>query len=142
MKRIACMALAGLLPWLTGCTFISKAGEYNGLPGQQGRPVAYYSATSVGVNLLFVIPLIGDTSTAATLRDLTKKIKEDGGSNVRVVQSSGTIFWYIFMPLTFIIHPAVGSVSADAEFAGPSGVEVKPPAAEPPAAEPPDKKTS
>ncbi len=69
---------------------------------------------------------VGDTSTTATLRELTKKIKDDGGSNVRVVQSSGSIFWYLFIPLTIIIHPAVGSVSADAEFAGPSGIEVKP----------------
>src|SRR5262245_58263716 len=104
---------------LCGCTFISKSAEYNGLPGQQGRPVAYYTATTVGVNLLFIIPLIGDTSTTATLRDLTKKIKEDGGSNVRVVQSSGTVFWYLLIPITIIIHPTIGSVSADAEFVGP-----------------------
>jgi hypothetical protein len=123
VATLACAAL--LVPALAGCTFIGTASEYNGLPGQQGRPVEYYTATKVGVNLLFVIPLIGDTSTGATLRDLTKRIKDDGGTNVRVVQSSGSIYWYLLMPVTFIVHPSVTSVSADAEFYGPRPSEKK-----------------
>ena len=54
-------------------------------------------------------------------------VKEDGGTNVRVVQSSGSIFWYLLMPITFIVHPAVTSVSADAEFEGPAAPAKKPP---------------
>ena len=78
-RRIIAIALAVLLPLVDGCTFVSKSDEYNGLPGQRGRPVAYYSATNLGINLLFFIPIIGDTSTTAVLREVTKKVQEDGG---------------------------------------------------------------
>jgi hypothetical protein len=115
------LILAALLPFLGGCTFVSKSDEYNGLPGQRGKPVAYYGGTNLGINLLFFIPIIGDTSTTAVLREVTKKVKEDGGKNFRVVQSSAAVFWFLFPPITFIIHPAIGYVAGDAEFDGPVG---------------------
>jgi len=129
-RRIIAIALAVLLPLVDGCTFVSKSDEYNGLPGQRGRPVSYYSATNLGVNLLFFIPIIGDTSTTAVLREVTKKVKEDGGKNFRVVQSSGAVMWYLFPPVTFIIHPAIGYVAGDSEFDGPVAPQKKAAAAE------------
>jgi hypothetical protein len=104
----------------TGCTFISKATEFNGLPGPNGRPVEYVSATTVGVNLLFIVPLVGDASVPNTIHELTAKAKDDGATKVRIVQSGTSYLWYVLLPFSIFIHPVVTSVSADAEFVGPS----------------------
>lgn len=119
----ALFTAAGFLFTAAGCTFVSKAADYSGLPGQHGKPVEYYSATNVGVNLVFVLPILGEPTVPATLGALTAKVKEDGGTNVRVVQSGSTYLWYILLPFSIFIHPVVTSVTADAEFSGPSGVE-------------------
>lgn len=114
-----------LLPLATGCTFLSKCTDYNGLPGQHGKPVEFYSAVAVGMNLVFILPIVGDPTPAATLSALTAKVKDDGGSNVRVVSSGTTYLWYVYFPFSLIFTPVITSVSADAEFSGPSGVEKK-----------------
>jgi hypothetical protein len=98
-----------------GCTFVSKATDFNGVPGSSGQPIEYYSATRVGLHFLFVFPLIGDISVEKTIVDLTAKVKEDGGKNVRIVQSSGSVLWYVFLPLSIFVHPVTASVSAEVE---------------------------
>ena len=119
-KYITALISLGLLSGATGCTFLSKCDDYNGLPGQHGKPVEFYSATSVGMNLVFLLPIVGDPTPTATLSDLTKKVKEDGGSNVRVISSGSNYLWYVLFPFTIIFTPVITSVSADAEFLNPA----------------------
>lgn len=124
-KSIMLLASLALLVWTAGCTFVSKATVYNGLPGQHGKPVEFYGATSVGVSLLFFLPVLGEPTVPATLGELTAKVKDDGGTNVRVISTGTSYLWYVFFPITIFIHPVITSVTADAEFMGPSAVEKK-----------------
>lgn len=117
------LAALSLLASSTGCTFVSRAGEYNGLPGEHGRPVEFYSATNVGMTLLFFLPVAGHPTVPDTLSALTAKVKEEGGTNVRIVSTGTMYLWYLYFPISLIIHPAVATVTADAEFLGPPGVE-------------------
>lgn len=107
-----------------GCTFISKSTEFNGVPSFDGRPVEYVSATTVGVNLLFILPLVGDASVTNTIQDLTERVKEDGAEGVRIVQSGTSYFWYVFLPFSIIIHPVTTSVTAEAAYPGPAEIEI------------------
>ena len=119
-SRAAIVFLAALPLVGTSCTFISKSDEFSGLTGQQGKPVSFYSATRIGVNLLFFIPLIGDVTVTRAIKDMTEKVKDEGGTNVRLIQTGGTVFWFLLPPVTFIIHPALTYCSGDAEFEGPA----------------------
>lgn len=99
-----------------GCTFVSKATDFNGVPGQEGRPVEFISATKVGLHFLYILPLLGDISTASTIDALTEQAKEDGLTNLRIVQTSTSVMWYVLIPVSFFIHPVITTVSADAEL--------------------------
>lgn len=137
LPRVALLSLTCCFPLLTSCTFLGKSDQYNGLTGQQGKPVVYYSSTRVGLSLLFVIPIVGEPTVTRAIDDMTERIKDDGGKNVRMVQSDSTAYWYLLPPLTFIIQPAVASCTADAEFDGPAAPAKK--AAPKPKAEAKDK---
>jgi hypothetical protein len=89
------------------------------------RPSSRPAADDDAVTLLFFIPLIGEPTVTRAIKDMTEKIKEDGGTNVRLVATDGAIFWFLLPPITFIIHPAITYCSADAEFAGTTGAAPK-----------------
>jgi len=124
MKKTMGIVLAAVLVLGdTSCTFISKSTEFNAVPGQHGKPVEIYEASTVAVYLLFFLPIVGDATMTATVNALTAKVKEDGGTNVRVYQSGTSYLWYVLFPFSIIIHPVITSVSSDVEFEGPAKVE-------------------
>ncbi|MEM7232683.1 MAG: hypothetical protein AAF517_10935 [Planctomycetota bacterium] len=108
------LSVSALL-FANGCTFVSKATEFNGIPGAHGKDVEYYSATKVGMHFLFVFPLVGDVSVPSAIDEMTQQVKKDNGQSVRMVQTSSSTLWYVFMPLTFFVQPVVTSVSAEVE---------------------------
>ena len=101
----------GLL--VQGCAFHSTAKEWHGRMGPDGKPVYYVSTTKVGLNLLIILTLFGDTGIAGMVDDLTEEVAEKGGDNVRIVQGSSENYWYGFPPFTWILTPVVATVTAD-----------------------------
>ena len=99
----------------TGCTFSSTAKNWNGLKGTDDKPTYYMTTTKVGMNLLIVVPFLGDMGIAGLTRDLTAEIKETGGNDVRIVQGSSESYFYGWPPFTWVITPVVSTVSAQYE---------------------------
>ena len=46
----------------TGCTFHSTATHWNGRLGEDGKPIFVKTSTNVGMNLIIVLPVLGNTS--------------------------------------------------------------------------------
>lgn len=97
----------------TGCSMTSTATEFNGLTTPDGA-VTHVSTTNVAVHFLFSEPVIGDATLHQTVSDHTEAAKAEGAKSVRIVQSSVSTLWYIFPPITFIIHPVISNVASDA----------------------------
>ncbi|MFW6255945.1 MAG: hypothetical protein ACOC54_03920 [Candidatus Sumerlaeota bacterium] len=114
--RIAVMMslLVLALVFLAACSFTSTASDFNGLNGPEGQPVKHMSTTNVGINLLFSIPILGKATMPKTVEALTAKAKTEGASQVRIVQSGSTPLWYVFPPFSFVVHPVITNVAADA----------------------------
>jgi hypothetical protein len=71
------------------------------------------TATKVGVRLLIVVPFLGDMGISGLTRDLTRKIKEEGGNQVRIVQGDSEAYFYGWPPFTWIVTPVVSTVAAE-----------------------------
>src|SRR5437773_2418572 len=80
---IVLLAAAG-----SGCGFTTTAKDWSGLTGPDNKPTYYASATKVGINLLVVIPFLGDMGISGLTRDLTDEIRTKGGNEVRIVQGT------------------------------------------------------
>ncbi len=57
--------------------------------------------------------MIGNNSIDGMVDELTSKIAEAKGNNVRIVQGSNENYWYGFPPLTWILTPVLTTVSAE-----------------------------
>ncbi len=106
------LCLTALLP---GCAFHSTADRWNDRVGLNGNPVYVKSTTSVGLNLFVFLRVIGATTTATLIDEMTEEIAEENGDRVRVIQSSTENYWYGFPPFTWILTPVVTNVVADYE---------------------------
>ena len=108
--------IAALVLGLTSsCVTHSHAMEFNGVPGPRGYPVEFQKTTSYSLNLLFIIPLLGDSSREATVDEFTKEANERGAKRVYMESSSSSTYWYIFPPISFFIHPVATSVEGGVE---------------------------
>ena len=108
--------LAALVLGLTSsCVTHSHAMDFNGVPGPRGYPVEFQKTTSYSLNLLFIIPLLGDSSREETVAEFTKEAKERGAKRVYLESTSSSTYWYIFPPLSFFIHPVETSVEGAVE---------------------------
>ncbi|MEM9382324.1 MAG: hypothetical protein AAGB93_20390 [Planctomycetota bacterium] len=112
-NRLALAASALLLA--SSCAFHSKATSWNGRVGPNGEPIFVRSTTNVGLNLLILVKLFGDTDTTGMIDELTEEIAEENGDKVRIIQSSSENYWYGFPPFTWIVTPVVTTVTADYE---------------------------
>ena len=102
-----------LLPLLVGCTLHSTATHWHGRTGPDGQPVFVRTTTIYGVNLLLVLPLLGDPRTDNLVDAATAKLAEQGSDRVRVVETESANYWYAIPPLTWFVSPVVGSVSIE-----------------------------
>lgn len=114
-------ALFLLLPiFLGSCITHTHSAEFNGVDGLRGAPVEYQSTSSYGVKFLFAFNLWGKTKQPDVVDAFTAEVKRRGGSRVDISQTSSSIYWYIFPPLSFFIHPSVttveGTVHVEEDF--------------------------
>lgn len=100
---------------LSGCFTHSHSTRFNGVQGLRGTPIEYQTTSSYGVKLLFTFNLWGKTGKADVIDAFTAEAASRGGERVRISQTSSSIYWYIFPPISFFIHPVVTSVEGDVE---------------------------
>ena len=100
--------------FLSGCATTKHAKDFSGLTTPDGE--AYHLNTSkYALHFLFgLYPLIGDASIEQTVADFTTAAKEDGASQVRIVQSDKTNWWFVFPPFTLLLTPVSTNVAGDA----------------------------
>jgi hypothetical protein len=98
---------------VAGCSSTKKAEQFNGLTDMDGQQVTHMHTQTVGLQLLFKRPLMGGTSYGQAVDDLTMAARDDGASQVRVVQSQKKTYWWILPPFSFIVQPVVVDVAAD-----------------------------
>lgn len=97
----------------TGCTMHSTASHWNGRVGIDGQPVYLTTTTTYGVNLLVLLPFLGDTRTDSLVDACTAEIAEQGSDRLRAVETEGANWWYALPPITWIVTPVMGSVSIE-----------------------------
>ena len=113
MRRLSiALVLLGSLP-SSGCVFFSKAKDWNNLTGLDYQPTTYMTATKVGLNLLVIVPFMGDMGISGLVRDMTEDIKGEGGDEVRIVQGGSENYWYGWPPFTWIVTPVIATVAAE-----------------------------
>jgi len=114
MRRSFLALLVVASPLFSGCVFFSKAKDWNNLTGLDRQPTTYITTTKVGLNLLVIIPFMGDMGIGGLVRDMTENIKEEeGGDEVRIVQGGSENYWYGWPPFTWILTPVISTVAAE-----------------------------
>ena len=88
----------GLCLLINGCAFHSKAKNWNGLMGSEGKPAYYEKTSKVVFNLLVMVPFIGNAGIDGMVEDITADIAEQKGNNVRIVQGSSENYWLWISP--------------------------------------------
>lgn len=97
----------------SGCAFTTTAKDWSGLTGPDNKPTYYASATKVRLNLVVVIPFLGDMDISGLTRDLTEEIRTEGGNEVRIVQGTEESYFYGFPPFTWVVTPVISTVAAE-----------------------------
>ena len=113
MRGLCALLLATVVLMAAGCSFTSKAAQFNGLTDFEGKKVTHVNTTNLAVHLLFKQPVWGNATLEQTVSDLTDEAKAGGASEVRLVQSGTTTYWWVFPPLSFVVHPVIGNAAAD-----------------------------
>ena len=111
MKTFFLAALACLL--LCSCTFQSTARRWNERVDERDETIYYTTTTKVGLQLLVLLPFLGDMGIDGLVNDLTSHVRTEGGDHLRVVQGSSENYWYGWPPFTWILTPVISTVSAE-----------------------------
>jgi hypothetical protein len=98
---------------LAGCTFHSTATHWNGRLDPAARPIYLTTTTIVGINLLVLLPFLGDTRADNLLDAATAEIARTDSTNLRVVETESANYWFAVPPLTWLFTPVQGSVSIE-----------------------------
>jgi len=113
-KLTLTLTLACLIPLMSGCASTKHARDFSGLTTPYGD-ASHLNTSKYALHFLFgTFPLIGDASIEQTVADFTLAAKEDGASQVRIVQSDKMNWWFIFPPISFLITPVSSNVAGDA----------------------------
>lgn len=107
------LALASILP---ACVMHSHSTEFNGVDGVRGVPIEYQTTTIYSLNALGILPLYGDSSLENVISEFSKEAAARGSERVRIVQTSNYIWWWVFPPISFFIHPVKTTVEGDIEM--------------------------
>ena len=110
-----------LLALLSGCTSHSQVTDFHGVDGIRGVPIEYQMTTTWALHGLFVIPLIGDASTGPVVEAFTEEAAARGSERVRIVGTSSSVYWWVFPPISFFVHPVSTTVEGDVEVAPGAG---------------------
>lgn len=110
VAAVAALALAAA----AGCSMTSSAKDFSGLSTPDGQAIAHVNTTNYAIHLLIKDPLVGNASLERTVAEMTAQAKRMGAGKVRVVTSRSSTLWYILPPFSFVIHPVITSVAADA----------------------------
>lgn len=115
MRRnlIMSLSLACLVVLCAGCSRTLVATNFNGLSTPDGEPIAHVSTSNLAIHLLGSQPLVGNATLMGTMDDFTKAVKEENGTNVRVVQSKVFNWWFLFPPFSFVLTPVTSNVAGD-----------------------------
>jgi hypothetical protein len=105
----------------TGCTFYSTATHWNGRLGDDGKPIFVKTSTNVGMNLLIILPVLGNTSIDEMLDVTTREVAKYDSNHVRVIETASENYWHGFPPFTWIFTPVITNVSIEYE---PSAAEL------------------
>lgn len=113
MRLTTAFVIFGILS--SGCTSTSVNQKFNGLTTPDGPPVGHLNTSKYAVHLLFgALPFLGNASIEDTLDAMTRKAKESGADQIRIVQSQKTIYWFVLPPISFVVTPVVSNIAADA----------------------------
>ncbi|MBZ0151230.1 MAG: hypothetical protein K8J09_06825 [Planctomycetes bacterium] len=96
-----------------GCAFHSTATHWNGRVGTDGKPIFVKTTTNVGVNLLVILPLFGNTTIDTMLDETSGEIASQGSDHLRVIQTSAENYWHGFPPFTWILTPVITDVAVE-----------------------------
>jgi hypothetical protein len=97
-----------------GCTFTSRAPDFNGLKAADGSTPIHVNTTTFALHLFLTIPMLGDASLESGVRDFTQAARNEGASRVRIVQSNETTLWWVLPPLSLLFTPRLVNVAGDA----------------------------
>ena len=97
----------------SACSFYNTATHWNGLRDADGKPVFVKTTTNIGVNLLIILPVLGNTTIDTMLDTTTLEIARNGGNRVRVIQSTAENYWYGWSPFTWIVTPVVTEIAVE-----------------------------
>lgn len=109
---LATVSLA-LLAVTSGCTFHSTARQWNGRLDRDGQPVFLTTTTTYGVQLLVLLPFVGDTRADALVDAATAEIARHDNQRVRVVETESANWWYALPPITWFVTPVMGSITME-----------------------------
>jgi hypothetical protein len=112
-SKLSALFVATALVVATGCSWTQKTSNLNGLTSFDGKAVTHYNTTCLAIDLLFQ-PLVGDASLNGTVGEATKQAKADGKKQARIVQSKSMRWWFVFIPISIVIHPVTSNVALDA----------------------------
>ncbi len=113
MKRFLTVMLLGAFVLTAGCSITNKATEFNGMKDLEGEEVVHQNTKNVAIHVLFKAPLVNDASLQKTVDDFTQAARADGASRVRIVYSHKSTYWWVFPPVSFVVHPVVTNVAGD-----------------------------
>lgn len=116
MKTVSLSLLCCLLcvmVSMTGCSSATYSKGFNGLTTPDGKPIAHLSTSNVAVHVLFKEPIWGDATLPTTVADFTQDALDIGGKKVDIVQSKSMVWWFVFPPISFFIHPVTSNVAGD-----------------------------
>ena len=113
MKKSALVLTLGLIIMIAnGCAF-TKVADYNNLAPYGGKKAVQVHQTNIDLTLLFKNPLIGDASLQTTLDQAADAAKAAGATELRTFQAKSTTLWYVFPPVSFVVHPKITTIGAD-----------------------------
>lgn len=115
MRKSVSLIVIGFCFLFVGCTMTNRGTDFNGMTNMDGEDVVHQSTKNVALHLLFTRPLVNDASLQKTVADFTAAATEYGSSEVRIVQSTKSTYWYVLPPFSFIVQPVVTHVAGDTD---------------------------
>lgn len=118
-KVLVVAALAGSL---AGCTFHRHAEKYHGTLGPRGVSCEYQQTSVWALHFLWNLALIGDANVDGAVDKFTQEAARRGATRVEITQTDKFVYWFLFPPLTFVVHPVNTTIEGTVDgTVGPAG---------------------
>jgi hypothetical protein len=107
---------------LTGCVFHRHAEKYHGALGPRGVPCEYQQSSVWALHFVWNVALIGDANLESAVDQFTAEAARRGATRIDVTYTDKYVYWFLFPPLTFLVHPVDTTVEGTVEgTVGPTG---------------------